>query len=80
MALTPAQIQQTIRSMVEATDPAPFSFSRSDITAAITAADAWATSNAASYNTALPDPFKSQATNAQKAFLLAYICLRRAGI
>ena len=79
MAITTQNIQDTIRALVVASDPAPFNFSRSDITAAINAVDAWATANAASYNAALPEPFKSTATVSQKALLLAYICLRRAG-
>jgi len=80
MALTQDQINTTIREVIRAIDPAPFSFSRAEITAAVVAVDAWATANAASYNTALPEPVKSTATAAQKALLLAYICLRRASL
>jgi len=53
---------------------------KSNVSTAINAADDWADSNATSFNTALPEPFKSTANASQKALLLAYICLRRAGI
>lgn len=52
-------------------------FTKADIDAAIVAADDWATANASSYNTALPQPFRSTATAGQKAALLAYVTLRR---
>jgi len=51
-----------------------------DIKAAIDAADDWADANAASFNTALPVPFRTTATVAQKALLLAYVCMKRAGV
>ena len=81
MALTETQIVDSIRTMSAAAEAAalPFNFTRADIRAAISAVDTWATNNAAAYNSALPDPFKSTATAAQKALLLAAICLRRAG-
>lgn len=55
-------------------------FTKPNLVAAVSAVDAWATTNATSYNTALPDPFKSSATVAQKNLLLAYVCMRRAGV
>ncbi len=79
MALTLAQAIQVTRDMLAA-DPSPFNFSKADIRAAIDAADAWATANAASYNTALPTVFKNGASASQKALLLAYVCIRRAGL
>ncbi len=75
MALT---LAQTTRDIIAA-DPSPFNFSKIDIRAAIDAADAWATANAASYNTALPTAFRNGASATQKALLLAYVCIRRAG-
>jgi len=51
-----------------------------DIQAAVSAVDDWAEANSASYNTALPQPFRNTASVAQKALLLAYVCMRRAGI
>lgn len=51
-----------------------------DIKAAVDAVDDWADANATSYNSALPQPFRGTATAAQKAALLAYVCMRRAGV
>jgi hypothetical protein len=51
---------------------------KEDLYAAVAAADDWVDSNAASYNSALPQPFRSTATNAQKAILLAALALTRA--
>ena len=50
---------------------------KSDLQAAVDAADDWANTNAASYNTALPTAFKNNATAAQKALLLAVVVLAR---
>jgi hypothetical protein len=50
-----------------------------DLLDAITAADAWIDANAASFNAALPAPFRTTATQAQKARLLSYIALKRTG-
>lgn len=51
-----------------------------DLRAAIDATDAWIDSNAASYNTALPEPFKSTATAQEKTILFCFVALKRAGI
>ncbi len=48
-----------------------------DLRAAVDAADAWVDSNSASYNTALPAAFRTNATARQKALLLTYVILRR---
>lgn len=55
-------------------------FSRADIDAALAAADTWADSNAASYNAALPVPFRTTASVQFKALLLAAVAMRRAGL
>lgn len=80
MALTLDQQIEVTRDMLAADPSTPFNFSKADIRAAIVAADAWATANAASYNTALPTVFRTGATAAQKALLLAYVCIARAGL
>lgn len=49
------------------------SLSRADFRAAVDAADAWANSNAASFNTALPVAARNNLTSAQKARLLAFV-------
>lgn len=50
---------------------------KDDLQAAVNAADDWANSNAASFNTALPSAFKNNATAGQKALLLAVVVLAR---
>ncbi len=55
----------------------PFNLSKTDVRAAVNAADDWADANAASYNSALPVAARTTLTTAQKAQLLAYIILRR---
>ena len=53
---------------------------KADLQAAVNAADDWIDANAASYNTALPAAFRTNATVAQKAFLLACVTLARGNI
>lgn len=48
--------------------------------AAVDAADTWVDANAASYNLALPQPFRGAASQKTKALLLAYICLTQAEV
>ena len=50
---------------------------KTDLQAAVNAADDWADANAASYNSALPATFRNNATTAQKAVLLAVVVLAR---
>lgn len=50
---------------------------KSDIQAAVNAADDWADANAASFNTALPAAFRTNASAGQKALLLAVVVLAR---
>lgn len=50
---------------------------KADLRAAVDAADSWANSNAASFNTALPLPARTALTAAQKARLLMYVVRRR---
>jgi hypothetical protein len=51
-----------------------------DLRAAVDATDTWIDNNTSSYNTALPEPFKSQATLQEKTILFCYVALERAGI
>lgn len=53
---------------------------KADLDAAIRAADAWCDANAVSYNSALPQPFRTNATAAQKSALLDFVARRRAGL
>lgn len=52
---------------------------KTDLAAALAAADQWADDNAAAYNAALPTPFRTAATAAEKAMLLCYVIMRRSG-
>ena len=66
---------------VEGVTPAgELPWSKAEIDAVVAAVDDWATANAAGYNSALPQPFRGQATAELKAFILAVVCLRRAGL
>lgn len=55
-------------------------FTKDELRAAVNAADQWASDNAASYNAALPQPFRGTATASQKAVLLFSVIARRAGL
>jgi hypothetical protein len=54
-------------------------FTKTELAAAIAAADSWADTNAAAYNSALPVAFRNAATAGQKSMLLAYVLARRWG-
>lgn len=80
MALSLAQAKQTFRNMLTA--DASFGtgvLTKPDFQAAVTAVDAWCTANQASYLAALPEPFKSNSTAAQKALVLSAVALTRWG-
>lgn len=53
------------------------SMTRAQLRAAVDAADNWADSNAAEYNTALPNPARTVLTTKQKALLLMFVIARR---
>ena len=46
---------------------------KADFKDAVTSAEQWVTDNENSFNTALPNPFKTNATAQEKALLLAYV-------
>ncbi len=54
-----------------------FGIVKADLKAAIQAADVWVDSNAASYNSALPQPARNVLTAKQKARILMYVIKRR---
>lgn len=56
------------------------SFSKGDLRAAVDATDTWIDSNQASFNSALPAAFRTNASLAQKTLLFCYVAMRRAGI
>lgn len=53
---------------------------KTDLRAAIDATDNWIDSNQASFNTALPEPFKGSATTQEKTVLFCFVALKRAGL
>ena len=57
----------------EYTKTKPADMVKADFRAAVIAAETWTTDNEASFNTALPNPFKSNANPTEKALLLAYV-------
>ncbi len=52
---------------------------KAELQLAVNAVDDWAESNASAFNLAIPLPARTALTASQKAVLLAYVCLRRAG-
>jgi hypothetical protein len=54
-------------------------FDKADLSAAVAAIDDWIDANQASFNQALPTPFKTGATNTQKALVFGYVLWRRVG-
>lgn len=55
-------------------------FTKADMRAAVDACDTWVDNNISALNTALPVAFRNNASITQKAFLLCYVTMRRAGI
>ena len=55
------------------------SFSKVDVRAAVDATDQWIEDNTASWNSSLPTGFSTTASAAQKAWLFAYVLMRRIG-
>lgn len=55
-------------------------YTKADLRAAIDACDTWIDANASSFNQALPQPFRGQATAQQKTLLLCWVAMRRAGL
>lgn len=51
-----------------------------ELAAAIAATDDWIDSNTASFNAALPLPFRTAATLDEKTVLFCYVALKRAGL
>lgn len=60
-------------------DGAVAGMTKADWLSALGAADDWINTNAASFNTALPLPFRTNATASQKARLLMWVVSKRYG-
>ncbi len=52
-------------------------FLNTELRTALNAADQWVSDNKASYNSALPLPFRTDATTSQKALLLQFVVQKR---
>lgn len=55
-------------------------FTKNDLKAAVDATDSWIDDNQTGYNNALPEPFKSEATQAQKTLLFCAVAAMRVGV
>ena len=53
---------------------------KANVQAVVNAADQWQDDNAASFNTALPEPGKSALNLTQKTIIFCYVAPKRAGI
>lgn len=79
MALTQAQADAAWMDLVSSDPVGVAGLDKVALRAAVAALDTWLANNQVSANAALPEPFKSGATNAQKFLLLALVAMRRAG-
>ena len=52
-------------------------FDKADLQAAVNATDVWIEDSQTSYNAALPEPFKTEATTLQKTLLFCAVALMR---
>jgi len=55
-------------------------WSKADLLAAVNATDAWIDSNQTSFNNTLPNPFKTNATLAQKTLLFCCVATARVSL
>lgn len=60
--------------------PGAMPVSKADLLAAVNSTDEWIEANQASFNAALPQPFRGAASAPQKTFLLCMVAMRRAGL
>lgn len=79
MALTAQDQARTCIGIMRNEVSEPTAYTKPQLAAAVAAVDAWVDANQAGYNSALPAAFRTSATSAQKAELLAYVLWRRIG-
>lgn len=53
---------------------------KTELRAAVDATDDWIEANQASFNSALPQPFRGAATTPMKTLLFCYVAMRRGGL
>lgn len=82
MALTPEDQDRIWRGLMRhwSGEREPVAVAKMAIREAVTATDQWIEANQASYNAALPEPFRSGATAPQKTLLFCAVALARISI
>lgn len=80
MAVLPEtdRVDAWARWMQDNADDTPFT--KDELRAALDATDDWIEANQASYVAALPAPFRTQSTTAQKVQLFTYVTAKRFGL
>jgi len=73
------RVQVWLQWMRENKDPITGAMTKAEFRAAVDAADTWVDDNAASYNSAIPQPARGAMSASQKAALLMYVLFRRWG-
>lgn len=79
MAVLSEGDRSTVWARAMAKAMCPGAVTKPDFRAAVDAVDDWVEANAASFNTALPQPYRGAASAAQKAALLAAVALKKFG-
>jgi hypothetical protein len=77
MALTVDDIRAAAAAFAS---PGGCTLGTQQVRAAATYTDGWIDDNRPDYKTGLPEPFKTNATNEQKALLFVYVVLKQGGI
>ncbi len=72
-------LAHVMRSLPAALAPFP-AVTKAELAAAVAATDDWIETNTTSFNAALPTPFRTRATPAQKVWLFCYVAMRRADL
>lgn len=79
MALDATGRARTLAQWMREMDDPCAGLTKPDLQAALAAIDDWIDANQTSFNSNLPQPFRSTATTAMKMRLFAYVLWRRAG-
>lgn len=80
MAALPEQDRERIWRWFMRRNTENCGFTKDQLKAAVDATDTWIDSNAASFNSALPAPFRTGASLTQKTLLFCFVAMRRAGL
>ena len=80
MAVLPDQDRFRAMAQLMRDSASPSGVSKPELRAALNATDDWIEANQGSFNTALPNPYRTAATLEHKTLLFCYVAMRRAGI